>query len=99
MITSMDDSDGGDENSYGSSDAENDHDDCASGFSTRKSLGTWKKLLEGLGGSYWRRLSSSHCSLVSEVTIERLVQGRREGLLWSGWLKMALRQSSKEVSP
>lgn len=56
MITSMDDSDGndgGDEDSHGSGDAENDHDDCASGLNSRKSLDTCKKLLEGLDGSYW----------------------------------------------
>lgn len=58
MITSMDgsdDNDGNDEDSHGSGGTENDHDDCASNLSTRKSLGNWKKLLEGLDGSYWRK--------------------------------------------
>lgn len=43
MITNVDDSDdndGGDEDNHGRGDTENDHDNCTSGLSTRKSLGT-----------------------------------------------------------
>lgn len=39
MITNMDDSDdndGGDEDNHGRGDAENDHDNCTSGLSTRR---------------------------------------------------------------
>lgn len=44
-------------------------------------------------------LIGSHCSLVSEVIMERLYKGEEKGFCGLDGLKMALRQSSKEVSP